>query len=511
LIYVKGDEGMRKTIIRTFRACVVFALALALSVSGMAQTFDAMKNQVKVHVLRNGMKFIVLERHEAPVVSFHVYADVGSANESYGITGISHLLEHLAFKGSKLVGTTDYEAEAKILGELDALYDRIKAEEAKVSPDDKILEGMKKEFEALRLKAKEYVVNGEFDDMLMREGDRSLNAYTNTDATQYVNSLPSNKLEFWMAMTADRFQNPVFREFYKERDVVIEERRLSLETRPIGRLVEDFLSAAFKAHPYKHSVVGHMSDLQSITRRDVEDYFRKYYGPSNLTVGIVGDVRAADVFKMAALYFGDVPSEPRPEALRTREPEQWGERRIKVVAKSQPILIMGYHRPDVRHTDSFALDALANILGQGRSSRLHESLVKDKKVCVQSGVFNGFPGDKYPNLMAFIAVPSRGHTSEECLELIDREIAKIKEESVTPEELIKYQRSSIKAMLSQMKSNGNMARLLTYADVVLGGWQRLFDQVEQIQAVSVEEVQRVANTYLLKDQRTVGEIVPEGK
>jgi predicted Zn-dependent peptidase len=502
---------MRERTVLMNRTCAVCALLLVLCVPITAQTFDAIKSQVKVLVLGNGMKFIVLERHEAPVVSFHVYADVGSANESYGITGISHLLEHMAFKGTKRVGTTGYEEELKVLEELDTLYDKIKSEQTKVNPDKGALQEMKEKFEALRLKAKEFVVNGEFDDMFMREGDQGLNAFTSADATQYVNSLPSNKLEFWMAMTADRFQNPVFREFYKERDVVIEERRLSLETRPIGRLVEDFLSTAFKAHPYKHSVVGHMSDLESITRRDVENYFHKYYGPSNLTVGIVGDVRSAEVFEMAELYFGSIPSEPKPEPLRTKEPEQWGERRVQVVAKSQPILILGYHRPDVRHADSFALDALANILGQGRSSRLHESLVKDKKVCIQCGVFNGFPGEKYPNLVAFIAVPSQGHTSEECLKLIDEEIAKIKEESVTAEELTKYQRSSVKAMLSEMKSNGNMARLLTYADVVMGEWQRLFDQVEKIQAVSVEDVKRVANTYLVKNHRTIGAIVPEGK
>jgi len=502
---------MKKRLVLMKRACFVCALFFVLGLSITAQTFDAIKSQVKVHVLENGMKFIVLERHEAPVVSFRVYADVGSANESYGITGISHLLEHMAFKGSKLVGTTDYEEEIKVLEELDVLYEKIKTEQAKAKPDEETLQEMKEKFEALRLKAKEFVVNGEFDNMFLREGDRSLNALTSTDATQYVNSLPSNKLEFWMAMTADRFQNPVFREFYKERDVVIEERRLSLETRPIGRLVEDFLSTSFKAHPYKHSVVGHMSDLESITRRDVEDYFRKYYGPSNLTVGIVGDVHAAEVFEMAELYFGNIPSEPKPEPLRTKEPEQWGERRVQVMAKSQPILILGYHRPDMRHSDSYALDALANIMGQGRSSRIYQSLVKDKKVCVQCGVFNGFPGEKYPNLVAFIAVPSQGHSSEECRELIDEEIAKIKEESVTVDELTKYQRSSVKALLSQMKSNGNMARLLTYADVVLGDWQKLFDQVDEIQTVSVEDVKRVANAYLNKNHRTIGEIIPEGK
>jgi predicted Zn-dependent peptidase len=502
---------MKKRLVLMKRACFVCALFFVLGLNITAQTFDAIKRQVKVHILENGMKFIVLERHEAPVVSFHVYADVGSANESYGITGISHLLEHMAFKGSKIVGTTDYEEEIKVLEELDALYDKIKAAQIKVNPDEQVLKEMKEKFETLRLRAKEFVVNGEFDDMFMREGDRSLNAFTSADATQYVNSLPSNKLEFWMAMTADRFQNPVFREFYMEKDVVMEERRLSVETSPIGRLEEDFLSVAFKAHPYEHWGIGHMSDLESITRKDVEDYFRKYYGPSNLTVGIVGDVRTAEVFEIAELYFGEIPSKPRPEALRTKEPEQWGERRVQVVAKSQPILIMGYHRPDVRHADSFALDALANIMGQGRSSRLHQSLVKDKKVCIQCDVFNGYPGEKYPNLVAFVAVPSKGHTSEECLELIDEEIAKIRDESVTVEELTKYKRSSIKAMLSQMKSNGNMARLLTYTDVVMGDWQRLFDQAEEIQAVSVEDVKRVANTYLIKNHRTIGEITPEGK
>jgi predicted Zn-dependent peptidase len=150
-------------------------------------------------------------------------------------------------------------------------------------------------------------------------------------------------------------------------------------------------------------------------------------------------------------------------------------------------------------------------MGQGRSSRLYESLVKDKKVCIQSGVFSGFPGEKYPNLVAFIAVPSQGHTPEECLELIDEEIDKIKEESVTTKELTKYKRSSVKAMLSRMKSNRSMADLLTHADVILGDWQRLFDQVKEIQAVSVEDVKRVANAYLDSNQRTIGEIVPEGK
>ncbi len=491
------------------RLVLILVLAAAFSLSLHAQTFEAVKSQVKVHTLKNGMKFIVLERHEAPVVSFHVYADVGSANESYGITGISHLLEHMAFKGTKIVGTKDYEVEIKILQEMDALYDEIKREKAKAKPDAEKLKEMEKKFEALRLKAKDYVATNEFIDMMTKEGDRGVNAYTSNDATQYIDSLPSNRVEFWMSMTSDRFLNPVFREFFKERDVVMEERRLGLETRPIGKLVEDFLAVAFKAHPYRHSVVGHMSDLESITRKDVEDYFRKFYSPSNLTVGIVGDVKAAEIFQMAGLYFERIPSGPKPEPVRTVEPEQWGERRVAVEAKSQPMFIASYHRPDFRHKDSAALEALANIMGQGRSSRLYEVLVKDKKVAVQVSSFNGFPGEKFANLIAFYAVPARGHTSAECLELIDQEIEKVKKESVTPEELTKFKRSEVKGLLDQMKSNSNMAALLTFADVVLGDWKLLFDRVEEIKAITAEDVKRVANTCLVKQHRTIGEIIPE--
>ncbi len=494
----------------SFLKLVLFLAVITIfNILLLAQTFDAMKSQVKVYTLKSGMKFIVLERHEAPVVSFHVYADAGSANESYGITGISHLLEHMAFKGTKVVGTKDFQAEAKILDEMDALYEEMKREKAKVAPDAERLKEIQGKFDALEKKAKEYVATDEFMDMMMKEGDRGVNAYTNYDATQYIDSLPSNRLEFWMAMTSDRFLNPVFREFFKERDVVMEERRLGLETQPTGKLIEDFVATAFKAHPYHHGVVGHMSDLQSITRKDVEEYFKKFYGPSNLTVGIVGDVKADDVFKMVEVYFDRIPSGPKPESVRTEEPEQWGERRAIVEAISQPIIIVGYHRPGFRHKDSAPLEALANIIGQGRSSWLYQVLVKEKKVAVDVGCFNGFPGEKFPNLIAFYAVPARGRTSAECLELIDEEIEKVKKESVTPEELTKFKRSDVKNILDQMKSNSSMAALLTGADVVLGDWKLAFDQVEQIKAITAEDVKRVANTYLIKKYRTIGEIIPE--
>ncbi len=474
-----------------------------------AQTFDAIKNQVKEHVLSNGMKFIVLERPEAPVVSFHTYADVGSAQEVYGITGISHLLEHMAFKGTRIVGTKDYEAEAKLLDQVDQLYDKLSREQSAVKPDSAKIKALAAEFDNVNKSAHELVAVGEYSDMMMKQGGRGLNAYTSSDATQYINSLPSNKLEFWMAMESDRFMNPVFREFFEERNVVMEERRLGVETQPTGKLVEDFFAVAFKAHPYHHEVIGHMSDLKKITRKDVEDYFRKYYSPSNLTTAIVGDVKADEVFKMAETYFSRIPSNPKPEALRTEEPEQWGERHVTVEAQAQPLLVVGFHRPSIRSKDDLAFDALANIFGQGRSSRLYKTLVKEKKIAIDVGSFNGWPGSKYPNLFAAYAFPAKDHTSDECLEAINAEIDKLKKESITSEELTKYKRYTKKWLIDRMKSNSQMASALTFNDVIRGDWRKTFDIIKDVDVITLADVQAVAQKYLVKKNRTIGEIIPE--
>jgi predicted Zn-dependent peptidase len=291
----------------------------------------------------------------------------------------------------------------------------------------------------------------------------------------------------------------------------MEERRLGLETQPNGKLFEDFIATAFKAHPYHHSVVGHMSDLKHLTRKNVEDYFKKYYSPANLTAAVVGDVNAQEVFRLAELYFGRIPSDPKPEPLRTVEPEQWGERRAAVVAQSQPILLFGYHRPSVNHNDDLALEALSDIIGRGRSSRLWEALVKKEKAAAAVGAFNGLPGDKYPNLIAFFALPSKDRSAAECLQLMDKEIERMKTEPVTAQELTKFKQTKKKGTLDQLKSNTSLASLLTYYDVVQGDWRLLFDAIKQVDKLTAADVQRAANTYLGKNNRTVGEIIPEGK
>ncbi len=484
---------------------------LIWSAAARGQTFDKIRDQVKEHTLSNGMKFIVLERHDAPVVSFHTYADVGSAQESYGITGISHILEHMAFKGMKDVGTKDYAAESMVLDRMDSLYDLLSREQRAINPDSAKIRGLKAEFDSTNAAAGQYIVSMEYWDLIREKGGQGLNAYTSNDATQYVVSLPSNRLEFWMAMESDRFMNPVFREFFQERNVIMEERRLGVETQPIGKLIEDLVSSAFKAHPYHHSVVGNMSDIQNISRRDVINYFHKYYSPSNLTVAIVGDVDPDEVFKMADLYFGRIPSGSKPEPLRTVEPEQWGEKHVYVEAQSQPLVVVAYHRPSARSSEDQAFDALANIIGTGRSSRLFMSLVKEKKIAVEIGAFNGFPDNKYPNLFAVYAFPAKGHTNDECLKAIDDEIEKVVKDTVSANELIKYKRWTKKDLIDGMKRNSRMAASLTYNDVVLGSWEKAFDVIKEVDAVTAADIQKVAQKYLTRKNRTIGELIPENQ
>lgn len=482
---------------------------LSWNVAAPGQTFDNIKKQVKTRILSNGMKFIVTERHDAPVVSFHIYADVGSAQESYGITGISHILEHMAFKGTRSIGTKDYAAESKLLRSMDSLYVLLSSERRAVKPDSAKIAALTAEFDSINSAASKLVIPAEYSDLARMEGGRGLNAYTSFDATQYIVSFPSNRVELWMSMESDRMMSPVFRQFFRERDVIMEERRLRVDTQPVTRLLEDFLAASFKAHPYHHFVIGHMSDLNSISPTDVENYFRKYYSPDNLTAAIVGDVDAEDVFVMAEKYFGRIPGAAKPEPLRTVEPEQSGERHIYVEAQSQPLVIVGFHRPSVRDKDDAALGALANIVGIGRSSRLYTSLVKEKKIAIGVGAFNGFPGNKYPNLLAVYAFPSKGHTNEECLEAIEEELQKVVDEPVSDDELTKYKLSTEKDMIDGMKDNAGMAASLTFNDVVLGDWRQAFDAIRDVDAVTASDVQTAAEKYLVRKHRTIGELVPE--
>ena len=481
------------------------AVLLAAQLSARAQDLAKFEQRMTEFTLDNGLTFLVLERHEAPVVSFHTYADVGAVDEVRGITGLAHLFEHMAFKGTKTIGTKDHKAETEAMAKIDEAFLALKAEQRKGERADKArLEQLQNAMKEAQDKAQEYLVHDEYEEVFSREGSAGFNAYTSQDATQYIVSLPSNKIELWMMMESDRFANPVLREFYKEREVVMEERRLGVESQPVGRLLEEFMAVAYKAHPYGDNVVGHMSDIATMTRAEAEAFFRKYYSPSNLTIAIVGDVDPDRVRELAEKYFGPIPSGPKPEPVETAEPPQLGERRVVVEDPAQPFVLIGYHKPDVHHPDDAVFDALTDVVGMGRTSRLYKSLVKEKQIAVYASGFQGMPGNKYPSLFLFYAVPARGHTNEESEQAIDAEIEKLKTEPVTPEELAKAKTRARAGLVRQLASNSGLAAQLTFYHVVTGDWRNLFGQLDKIDKVTAEDIQRVAKEYFTTKNRTVG-------
>ena len=493
--------AFRRTALRGLLAGLLVA---SLGVPLQAQDLDAFEENVTEFTLDNGMHFIVVERHEAPVVSFITHADVGGVNEITGQTGIAHMFEHMAFKGTSAIGTRDIEREREAMEAVDLAYAAYRAELHKgPSADPARLEELKAAFEESKEAAQEWVQSNEFGEILDRNGVDGLNAYTSSDATVYFYSLPSNKLELWFSLESDRFLDPVLREFYVERDVVMEERRMRTESSPVGRLVEELLSTAYKAHPYGRPIIGHMSDLQSFTREEAEEFFEAYYRPNNLTVALVGDVDPERARELAETYFGRLPAGPTPEPVETVEPAQLGERRVVLEEESQPLLLLAYHRPSISHPDNAVYTVIADILGRGRTSRLYDRMVEQDKSAAQTSVYERFPGDKYPSLFLFFTVPTPGSTAEANEETILEELERLKEDLVSDEELEKAKTRARADLVRQLGSNLNLGVLLTDYAVFTGDWRNLFRQLDAIEAVTAEDIRRVARETFTDHNRTV--------
>ncbi len=485
-------------------------LVAAAAWPALALDLEQFEKNLTMTTLDNGLTLLVYERPTAPVVSFYTFVDVGAAQEVPGITGLAHMFEHMAFKGTAIVGTTDFEAEQEAMEAEDRAYAAYAAERQRAGgPRPDKLEERKQAFEEARDAAAGLVARDEFSEIFDRAGGVGMNAGTSADMTAYMMSLPANKLELWAYLESERFLAPVFREFYQERDVVQEERRMRAESRPIGRLLEQFTAAAFQAHPYGQPVVGHMSDLQSFTRQDAQEFYRTYYTPSNMTVAVVGDVRADETMPMLERYFGRLPVRPAPPPLRTEEPEQIAEKVITLPDPSQPIYMEGYHRPSVHHADDAVYDAIADVLSTGRTSRLHRSLVRDKKIAAFAGAFNGYPGTKYPHLMLFFAVTTPGHSNAEIQGAIRAEIERLKSEPVGEEELRMIQTRAKAGLIRGLSSNGGIARQLAMYQAQLGDWRELFRSVERIEKVTPEDIMRVAQATFVLTNRTVAMIVNE--
>lgn len=466
---------------------------------------DRVIQQVTEFRLDNGLKFIVLERHEAPVVSFVTYADVGGANEPDGKTGVAHFLEHLAFKGTPRIGTKDYKAEKPLLDRLDQLAEQIQA--AKAAGKETEVAILQAEFTKVETEANSLVKQNELGKIVEQAGGVGLNAATSADSTVYFYSFPANKLELWMSLESERFLEPVFREFYKEKDVILEERRMRTDNSPIGKMIEAFLDTAFKEHPYRRPVIGYDQDIRNLTREDVQQFFDTHYVPNNLTIAVVGDVNPAQVKELAQVYFGRFKAQAAPPDVTSTEPPQQQTREVSLQLPSQPWYLEGYHRPAMNHPDNAVYEIIGRLLSDGRTSRLYKSLVEQKQVALSAQGFSGFPGEKYPNLMLFYALTAPGHTVEDVAAALRSEIEQLKTQPVSAQELERVKTQARADLLRSLDSNMGMAQNLVEYEVQTGDWRNLFKEIDAIAAVTPADIQRVAKQTFTPENRTIGRLL----
>lgn len=494
----------------SFPSILFFFLILLLSLnSGFSQNLE---NRVVVHKLKNGLTFVFLERHEVPVFASVYGFKVGGVDEPTGLTGLSHILEHMAFKGTTRIGTKDFKKEKVAIDKIHKLGAELsmelgKGEAAEESKIKKIKEEMKK----LEEEQKKYIVNNEIFSLYQNAGGMGVNAGTSIEATNFTASLPSNQLELWCLIESERIKDPVFREFYTEKDVVQQERKQVVDGNPVSQFNETFMTIAFAAHAYRNPVAGWASDIKSVTLEEALEFRNKYYVPKNCVAALVGDIDPEKAIPLIEKYFGGIPGGQEIPVLRTSEPPQLGEKRFTLEADAQPLLRIGYHKPTEPYKDSFSLTMLASILTTGRTSRMQKDLVQDRQLASQIYCNANFPGQRYDNLFVIIGTPTAAHTPQELEKAIYEHLERLKVVPVEEKELQRIKNILESSTLRALRSNESMANLLWRSQLFLGDWRNMLESNKKLLAVTPGDIMEVAKTYFTVENRTVGYLLRKQK
>ena len=484
-------------------------VAAALLVFATTSSAQGLAERVQEHTLDNGMKLLMVERHTSPTVAAWIRFKVGAVDERSDERGLAHMLEHMLFKGTKTLGTTNYEAEKPLLDKIEVVARKLILEKARREKGDpELIKKLETELAALEKEADKYVVKEEFAQIYNRNGGANYNAYTSNDGTTYLISLPSNKLELWAAIESDRMQNAVLREFYTERAVVMEERRRSYEAEPEGKLWETFIASSFNAHPVGQPVIGWMSDIANLTRTKAEDFLKRYYAPNNAIIAIVGDIDPSKTIAMVDKYFGQIPPGKPVPPVAVEEPPQQGEKRIEVIGDAGAELMVGFHKPTFPNPDELVFDVIDMLLSDGRTSRLNKKLVIEKQLVTGVGAFSA-PGHRYPNLFIISASPREPHTIIEVETALYEELERLKNEPVTAHELQQILNRLEYEEARQMTTIGGLARNLTEYEAITGSWRYLIEHRRDIAGVKPEDIQRVAKKYFTRENRIVGFITKQ--
>ena len=491
----------------------LFLLVIGVPVLGAS----GQKAEVPVaeFTLANGMKFLVVTRPAQATVMGGWVAHVGSANERPGITGVAHFFEHMMFKGSRVIGTRDAMRDQEIIADQERLQEQIRTEYSRqreryrkgeiddpFSPANRTpeLEKLEAEFQKLVEEQRGLMVKDEFDKIYTEAGASGMNATTNSDSTIYFITVPANKIELWFWMESERLLQPVFREFYSERDVVQEERRMRVESTPTGRFDEQLNAMFWTAHPYKWDAIGWMSDLKTLSMADAKDFFSTYYAPGNLTAALVGNITVDEAKALAEKYFGRIPPSARPVPdIVTLEERQLAEKRMNAECDCQPQVSVQFHTVPFEHKDQYALDVVQSLLN-GQTGRLRKSLVLDRQIA--SSASAGQQSLRW-NGSFYLQAETKGESTPAILEAaLSAELARLQNEAVPADELAKVKNQIVAESYRNLESPFYLLLQLLFYDG-WGNWKYLNQWSEKTLAVTAEDVQRVAKQYFTTENRTV--------
>jgi predicted Zn-dependent peptidase len=478
---------------------LILGTFLLAAVSLNAQTLE---EKVREFNLSNGLKLLVVERHTSPTFSAHVTIGVGAVNETNECRGVAHLLEHMLFKGTETIGTTDYAAEKTILEKIEETGNKLDTLKNNPTSDPEEKGRLEEQLKSLQAEHNKFVVKDEAARIYAENGGVGFNAFTSRDMTSYVVSLPSNKLELWAFVESDRMKHAVLREFFTERDVVMEERRRSYESSPEGLLMETLMATAFTVHPYRNPIIGWNSDISHLTLEKTRRFHEMYYAPVNTVITLVGDVDAEKALETVKRYFGDIPAGTPVPVVSDVEPRQRGEKRVSIRFDAEPRLMIAYHKPTLPTREDYAFDLIDLLLSSGRTSRLYRSLVVEKNLAASIETY-GLPGSRYPNLFVISATPRHPHTPEEVEKAIYSELSRLGAETVASPEMEKARNRLRVDHLRRLKSNSGLARMLSYFQIVAGDWRYLTEYDREIVKVTAQDLKGTAAAYFTKENRTV--------
>jgi predicted Zn-dependent peptidase len=488
--------------ISLWRLPAVFLFVLFIASGSLAQTLE---EKVREYTFVNGLKLLAVERHDSPTFAAYITFGVGSVHETSENRGVAHLLEHMRFKGTKTLGTIDYAKEKPLLEAIEDTAERLDMLGKSMDASPEKISKLEARLEQLQKEHKKYVVKDEFARIYAENGAEGYNAFTSKDLTTYLVSLPANKLELWAAIESDRMKNIVLREFYTEREVVMEERRRSCESSPDGLLYENLVATAFTVHPYRHPTIGWTSDITNLTKSKTRDFLNKYYSPANTVIALVGDFDTEEAVALVERYFGDIPPGTPVPPVDAVEPAQRGEKRIHIKFDAEPRLAIAFHKPTLPQRADYVFDLIDLILSEGRTSRLYRSLVVEKELATGVETYSA-PGARYPNLFVISAVPRHPHTTQEVEQAIYGELSRLANEPVAMEELEKARNRIRVDRLRYLKGNGGLARMLAFYQTVAGDWRYLVNYDQEVAGITAQEISETARTYFVPANRTVATI-----